>query len=967
MTIILNQIVIVFVVSFMSSWEGARSAVLSIAPGTTNYSVKIFDDVSVDNDETNRCGKWTAEITLGRPGCNILRVPNDISTTVTGNNTVALSSSSLNVSMQACVSALKKVNLVVSCSLRRERIVTWRFWPVVSKGIDLIAHKDHFYTFVSSLANWSISLCNNQPKLFGMTPYLATVTSKEEDILLGQKGPRGALCGTDEGHEGIWMWMCGPEKGKIFYYQKNKTSVMYTNWAPNEPNNYLGENYLHFWTNGGWNDFNYQTLGTVTYFCEYGDNPVDAVSNFTDDTVLNQDSYYDFVSFRAMTYSYSQEDPDVTMSVTNQSFTFSETWNGRDRINSSTISLSFDSNRNISHSKTLSADQKPFSSTFQQTLDRSHLSNVTVTKTSMTRSASYDRKGSTRTKSLPRKRRPRTVTIQKPFFTYKLSSLKPGEGIVFTISITNGVWNEDQGKTMLDQLLVSLSQIQDNNTAIHSTQAMFLSKTDLLVNVTLNTNATKFRMNVAFPSQFVVGPPSTLSFIDLDVEVALPSPPPPPEVTLSPTVQTASKVVGPTTAVTTAAAGVVSPMALTSIAVTTALFANDCNSGMGKKAAQSSSWSTDPAGQIVGKKYSPTASNAILLLILYVIHAIPVSILSFCGYDLTQATAKCKWPGLSVLSTSFLYVAIITHALEDVMDPSPHGSSFGVSFVVLLTCGMFPVVLMVWWIHDVEEDAAFNAKSKLWSSVTSRQACERYGMLFEGYRQSKTYFVAVEFAYIFVISISVTIHRVADCDSQHGFTLATLFGMCLVRCVLHPRKVMILNVSEAIVPLLQGIGVALSIQGKDTSSLQLTIQVMISVHGGMCFFVWLYLYHQGKKLTEENQDVTKTDEVTIEMKEVGESANVASSTVKVVNTTNSREDPQPPSLGAYDQVKDRGAAQTKDFSSPKETNQLIMKEGGLKTFSVDMPMPNQKENPLKGLFAEKLRALHRKYPLDYVK
>lgn len=65
------------------------------------------------------------------------------------------------------------------------------------------------------------------------------------------------------GSEGNWIWADGPELGR---------QVTYANWAASEPNNVLhsaaGEDYLHFWPDGTWNDLpsSWQLQG---YFVEY--------------------------------------------------------------------------------------------------------------------------------------------------------------------------------------------------------------------------------------------------------------------------------------------------------------------------------------------------------------------------------------------------------------------------------------------------------------------------------------------------------------------------------------------------------------------------------------------------------------------------------------------------------------------------------------------------------------------------
>jgi hypothetical protein len=51
---------------------------------------------------------------------------------------------------------------------------------------------------------------------------------------------------SDAAVEGEWRWLDGPEAGDL---------AVYTNWAANEPNDYIsGEDYTQIRTNGTWND-----------------------------------------------------------------------------------------------------------------------------------------------------------------------------------------------------------------------------------------------------------------------------------------------------------------------------------------------------------------------------------------------------------------------------------------------------------------------------------------------------------------------------------------------------------------------------------------------------------------------------------------------------------------------------------------------------------------------------------------
>ena len=119
-------------------------------------------------------------------------------------------------------------------------------WTIASGG------NDHYYDFISDAVTWDQALAAAQATSFlGMTGYLATVTSAEENRFASVTvagGLQAWLSGSDNGDEGNWTWRAGPENGQ---------ALTYTSWNPGEPNNCCGgENYLHtnFGVPMGWND-----------------------------------------------------------------------------------------------------------------------------------------------------------------------------------------------------------------------------------------------------------------------------------------------------------------------------------------------------------------------------------------------------------------------------------------------------------------------------------------------------------------------------------------------------------------------------------------------------------------------------------------------------------------------------------------------------------------------------------------
>ena len=116
--------------------------------------------------------------------------------------------------------------------------------------------------------------------------YLVTVTSKEENdlvysISLEVNGLDCWLGATDEEEEGVWKWVTGE-------------TWDYTKWDEKQPDDIGdGEDYLHMWKQGTWNDNdndNVNELGNDAasgFVCEWGD--VDEVSVTIDKNATAQD------------------------------------------------------------------------------------------------------------------------------------------------------------------------------------------------------------------------------------------------------------------------------------------------------------------------------------------------------------------------------------------------------------------------------------------------------------------------------------------------------------------------------------------------------------------------------------------------------------------------------------------------------------------------------------------------------
>lgn len=187
----------------------------------------------------------------------------------------------------------------------------------------------HYYEYVNDPVYWSDAKIAAEERTFeGMTGYLATVMSEEENAFISTKlGENAWLGGSDcytyinaasgsevyadqDEAEGHWYWVTGPEKGQQFSEGNDTPETlpdMYAAFAEEEPNNSGEEHFLEIYVEDQtWNDLADDSDDGYGYVVEYsGGTDVNLISL----TVTKQ------LEIDAQIVRYYNDDSEVTGTV----------------------------------------------------------------------------------------------------------------------------------------------------------------------------------------------------------------------------------------------------------------------------------------------------------------------------------------------------------------------------------------------------------------------------------------------------------------------------------------------------------------------------------------------------------------------------------------------------------------------------------------------------------------------------
>jgi alpha-tubulin suppressor-like RCC1 family protein len=242
---------------------------LSTAAGSYTLlqgAVPLDDSLTVSGDET--FSGATVQIETGFASGDTLNLTLSIGgITGTYDGSKGILTLSGSGSASAYQSALRAVTFSTISTSIAERGFKVTLGSAISFG-------GHYYEFVPGSHSWSGARTLALSKTFnGLSGYLANLTSADENSFVKTKiGTDVWIGGSDEGTEGVWKWMDGPEAGQIFWNglaSGSAPSGRYANWYSGEPNQGGDEDYAQFYVGTGqWNDLG--SGSRLGFLVEYG-------------------------------------------------------------------------------------------------------------------------------------------------------------------------------------------------------------------------------------------------------------------------------------------------------------------------------------------------------------------------------------------------------------------------------------------------------------------------------------------------------------------------------------------------------------------------------------------------------------------------------------------------------------------------------------------------------------------------
>jgi hypothetical protein len=151
----------------------------------------------------------------------------------------------------------------------------------------------HYYLMGETTSGWFAAKTACAQSLFGMTGYLVTITSADENALLAKEFPTLAwIGGSDLLQQGEWRWRTGPESslqvvGEIFWEGGPSStggsapSGLYANWKSTEPADFNGpgldagmtlnsQEFAAMEADGTWSTHGGNDINVGNELCEYG-------------------------------------------------------------------------------------------------------------------------------------------------------------------------------------------------------------------------------------------------------------------------------------------------------------------------------------------------------------------------------------------------------------------------------------------------------------------------------------------------------------------------------------------------------------------------------------------------------------------------------------------------------------------------------------------------------------------------